>query len=231
MIGTESQDKKYTGQPTHTSIGADCTVREFVTINRGTFGATSVGRNVHLLTSAHVGHDCTVGDDVVVSNGTCLAGHVSVGNGVILGGMCGVKQRVRIGSLAMIGGGSFVDNNVVPFGLVVGNRATLRGVNLIGLRRAKAPRREIQFLLSSQRYLYPSGAPEGSSFAPRLDLPFHVTLHDRVAELKREVERRQQRGGGGGGGDSKEEEVDENDDDDDTTLVVKMLDFDLFVDL
>jgi len=184
IIGTQSQDKKCTGKSTHTDIGADCTIREFVTINRGTESATTIGTNVHLLANVHVGHDCTVEDDVVVSNGSCLAGHVWVGRGAIVGGLCGIQQRIRIGQLAMVGGASAVDRDVMPYGLVMGNRATLRGINLIGLRRKGVSRNEISCLLASQRYLYPAvHAEAGSSFAPPLDLPLRPTLQERQQEL------------------------------------------------
>lgn len=183
VIGTESQDKKDRGLPTTTSIGKHCTIREFVSINRGTVGNTTIGSNVHLLANVHVGHDCTVHDGVVVSNGTCLAGHVSVGRGAVLGGLCGIKQRVRIGQLAMVGGASAVDFDVIPYGLATGNRAVLRGINLVGLKRNKSvPRKDISFLLASQRYLY-GDTDSGSSFAPKLQLPVHVLFNDRKQEL------------------------------------------------
>ena len=182
VIGTESQDKKESGRRTATHIGSDCTIREFVSVNRGTTHSTTIGSSVHLLANVHVGHDCTIEDNVVISNGTCLAGHVSVGWGAIIGGLCGIKQRVRIGQLAMVGGASAVDFDVIPYGLVVGNRAVLRGINLVGLKRNKTCRKEIQVLLSSQRYLY-GVTRSATSFAPALNLPDHACFQHRQKEL------------------------------------------------
>jgi UDP-N-acetylglucosamine acyltransferase len=188
VVGTKSQDKKDTGLSTVTNIGTDCTIREFVSINRGTIHDTTIGSHVHLLANVHIGHDCTVEDRVVISNGSCLAGHVKVGRGAIIGGLCGIKQRVRIGQLAMIGGASAVDFDVIPYGLVMGNRALLRGINLVGLKRdGVASRKEISFLLSSQRYLY-GDQTSGSSFAPKLNLPFHTLFNDRKNELLSAIE-------------------------------------------
>ena len=156
VVGSSSQDKKCTGKPTCTTVGSHCTIREFVTINRGTVGNTCIGDRVHLLTSAHVGHDCNVEDDVVISNGSMLAGHVFVGRGAIIGGLVGIQQKIRIGPLAMVGGASAVDRDVLPYSLVMGNRAKLQGVNLIGLKRKGIARNQISLLLAAQRYLYPS---------------------------------------------------------------------------
>jgi len=156
VVGSSSQDKKCTGKPTCTTVGSHCTIREFVTINRGTVGNTCIGDRVHLLTSAHVGHDCIVEDDVVISNGSMLAGHVFVGRGAIIGGLVGIQQKIRIGPLAMVGGASAVDRDVLPYSLVMGNRAKLQGVNLIGLKRKGIARNQISLLLAAQRYLYPS---------------------------------------------------------------------------
>lgn len=144
VVGGSPQDKKHDKHnPEHVRVselrmGSGCVVREYVTVNCGTKmgnGATVVGDDVWLLAGSHVGHDCVLEDRVVISNGTQLGGHVRIGTGAVLGGMVGVRQRVHIGRLAMVGAGSLVNNHVPPFSLVVGNRAKVRGVNIRGLKR------------------------------------------------------------------------------------------------
>ena len=162
---------------------------------------TRIGSGVLLQASVHVGHDCHIGDNAVLSAGASLAGHVQVGECAILGGMCGVQQRSRIGAFAMVGGASAVDGDVIPYGLVAGNRATLRGVNLVGLRRAGRSvfsLGQIKFLMAAQRYLFPavhgcgdcSGGRHGqrSSLVPRpFVLPWHELLEGRAIELRHAI--------------------------------------------
>ncbi len=152
-IGQPPQDLKYRGEPSTLEIGSDNLIREYVTMNTGTEGGgmvTRVGSNCTFLAGAHVGHDCQVGDNVILSNATLLAGHCHVGDFVIFGGGSAVHQFVRVGKHAFIGGASAVESDVIPYGLVVGNRAQLVGLNLIGLKRRGYTREQI----SSMREAY-----------------------------------------------------------------------------
>ena len=137
-IGMAPQDLKYKGEPTRTEIGARTLVREHVTVHRGTMtghGLTRVGADCMLMSTAHIAHDCQVGDHVIIASNAILGGHVSIDDGAILGGGAAIHQFVRIGRGAMIGGISGVEADVIPFGTVLGNRARLGGLNVIGLRR------------------------------------------------------------------------------------------------
>lgn len=143
-LGGEPQDKKHSrssGEPSALVVGRDCVIREHATIHGSTSYArgapTRVGDGCWVLCGAHIGHDCDVGARVVLSNNVCVAGHVTIGSGAIIGGQAGLKQHITVGSLAMVGGMSAVDGDVLPYGLVVGNRAKLAGLNLVGLRRSK----------------------------------------------------------------------------------------------
>ncbi len=137
-IGTPPQDLKYKGEDTKLEIGDSNTIREFVTINRGTphgGGLTKIGSNNLLMAYCHVAHDCQVGSYVVMGNVATLAGHVQVGDRVIMGGLCAVHQFTRIGSYAIVGGGSMVNLDVIPYVRASGDRVSLFGINTIGLKR------------------------------------------------------------------------------------------------
>ena len=138
-IGSVPQDLKFNNEKTYLEIGSNNTFREHSTVNLGTIGGggiTKIGSNSLFMIGAHIAHDCIVGDNIVMANQATLGGHVIVENKAIIGGLSGVHQFCRIGSLSMIGGLSAVENDVVPFGLVTGNRAKLLGLNIVGLRRA-----------------------------------------------------------------------------------------------
>ncbi len=136
-IGQRTQDLKYQGEPTHLLVGDENTFREFVTVNRGTApgGTTTVGNRGVYLAYSHIAHDCTVGDDVIFSNNGTLAGHVTVEDHVILGGLTAVHQFCRLGRHAMTGGCSKIVQDVPPFMLADGNPARVRGINKIGIER------------------------------------------------------------------------------------------------
>jgi UDP-N-acetylglucosamine acyltransferase len=137
-LGTPPQSVKYRGGPTRLIIGADCDIRESVTMNTGTEddrGVTQVGDRCLLMVGAHVGHDCQVGSDVTFANNVVLGGHVTVGDFVVFGGQAAVRQFVRIGQGAMVVGMSGVRADVIPFGLVQGPLADLVGLNVVGMRR------------------------------------------------------------------------------------------------
>jgi len=167
-LGHPPQDLKYRGEPSSLSIGADCLIREGVTMNPGTSAGgmeTIVGDRCTFLAHAHVGHDCRVGNDVILSNNVMLAGHVSLGDFAILGGGAGVIQFTRIGAHAFVGGLSGLENDLIPYGLAVGNRAALAGLNLVGLKRRGFSRKAIKDLRRAYRLLF---APEGR-FAERIE--------------------------------------------------------------
>ncbi len=159
-IGAAPQDKKYAGEPTELLIGNGNTVREFVTINRGTAqggGTTRVGDDNWIMAYVHVAHDCQVGNHTILANTTNLAGHVEVGDWVILGGYTGVHQFCKIGAHAMSGVGSVVLHDIPPFVMVSGNSAEAHGVNTEGLRRRGFSAERIQALKRAYRTIYKSG--------------------------------------------------------------------------
>ena len=138
-IGSAPQDLKFNNEHTRLMIGNNNVFREYANVNLGTEGGggiTSVGNNSLFMVGTHIAHDCTVGSNIVMANQATIAGHVSVDDNAILGGLCAVHQFCRVGKLSMIGGMSAVEHDVVPYGLVAGNRAHLLGLNIIGLRRA-----------------------------------------------------------------------------------------------
>jgi UDP-N-acetylglucosamine acyltransferase len=148
-IGSAPQDLKYSGEEVYTIIGKNNKIREYVTINAGTIqgvGKTIVGDNCLLMIGVHVAHDCVLGDGIIMANNATLAGHVEVGNGAVIGGLAAVHQFVRIGHNAMIGGLSGVERDVIPFGLVMGERAGLSGLNLVGLKRSNHSKEAINEL-------------------------------------------------------------------------------------
>jgi UDP-N-acetylglucosamine acyltransferase len=156
-IGHDPQDLKYKGEPSSLEIGHDNTIREHVTINPGTEGGgmvTRVGNHCLLMVGAHVAHDCQVGDHVILVNNATLSGHVVMEDYAILGGLSAVHQFVRIGRHAMIGGMSGVERDVIPYGLVLGDRARLQGLNIIGMQRRGFSREDIQRLRSAYNCLF-----------------------------------------------------------------------------
>src|ERR1700758_2356418 len=168
-IGLEPQDLKYRGEKSELVIGRNNTIREYVTMNPGTEGGgmvTRIGDGCLFMVGAHVAHDCQIGDNVVMANNATLAGHAVVEEYAVLGGLCAVHQYVRIGRHAMIGGMSGVERDVIPYGQVMGDRARLCGLNIIGMQRRGFSREVIQGLRSAYQCLF---SAEG-------------TLSDRVSE-------------------------------------------------
>ena len=161
-IGTPPQDLKYMGEPSELIVGCNNIIREHVTMSPGTEGGgmvTRVGNNCLFMVGSHVAHDCIIGDHVILVNNATLGGHVSVGDWAILGGLSAAHQFVRIGRHAMIGGMSGVENDVIPYGSVIGNRARLSGLNIVGLKRRGFSRDTIHALRNAYRLLF---APEGT---------------------------------------------------------------------
>ena len=145
-IGTQPQDLKFNGEENSLEIGENNLIREYVTINPGTKGGgskTSIGNNCLFMISSHIAHDCKIGNNVIIANNVPLGGHVTIEDSVVIGGNSAVQQFTRIGRLAMIGGMTGVLKDVIPFGLSIGNRNYLQGLNLIGLRRHKYDNQKI----------------------------------------------------------------------------------------
>lgn len=160
VVGGPPQHLRYEGEPTRVEIGRNTIVREHATVNRGTpfgTGLTKVGANVLLAIGSHIAHDCEVGDNCQVMNHVLLGGHVSVGANAIIGGGAAIHQFARIGRGAMIGGMSGVEGDVIPNGIVMGKRARLEGLNIIGLKRRGTTREDIRLLRAAYRMLFASG--------------------------------------------------------------------------
>jgi len=167
-IGHRPQDLKYKGEPSRLEIGCNNVIRESVTMNPGTEGGgmlTRVGNNCLFMVGAHVAHDCNIGNHVIMANNATLAGHVLVADHAIIGGLAAVHQFCRIGRHAIVGGMSGVEHDVIPYGSVLGNRAQLSGLNIIGMKRRGVSREDIHTLRTAYRLLF---AEEGT-MAERLD--------------------------------------------------------------
>lgn len=175
VIGEIPQDLKFDGEETRLEIGARNRIREHVTINSGTAGGgglTKIGDDGLFMAGCHIAHDAHIGNRVIVVNSSAIAGHCILEDDVIVGGLCGVHQFVRIGQGAIIGALSMVTNDVVPHGLVMGPRGVLDGLNLVGLKRRGVARSDITALRAAFQAL-----KDGEG-----------TFHDRAERLKDEVE-------------------------------------------
>lgn len=158
-VGHQPQDLKYAGEPSTLSVGADCTIREHVTINPGTKGGgmeTVVGDRCLLMIGVHIGHDCRLGNNVVMSNNSGVAGHCELGDYVILSGHTGCVQHVKVGAHAFVGGMSKVEKDIVPYGMALGNPASLSGINVVGLKRRGFDREAIHRLRTAYRMIFAS---------------------------------------------------------------------------
>jgi UDP-N-acetylglucosamine acyltransferase len=155
-LGTPPQSVHYKGEDTTLTIGADCDIREHVTMNIGTAGSggTKVGDRCMLMVGAHVGHDCTVGNDVVFANNATLGGFAQIGDYVFLGGLCAVHQFARVGEQAIVGGLAGVTNDIIPYAAVIGHRGKLAGLNRIGLKRRGFSNAEIQNVYRAYRGIF-----------------------------------------------------------------------------
>ena len=156
-IGTDPQDLKYKGENTKLEIGKNNKIREYVTINPGTSGGgglTKIGDNCLFMISSHIAHDCNIGNNVIIANNVPLGGHVTIEDNVVIGGNSAVQQFTRIGKLAMIGGMTGVLKDVIPFGLSIGNRNYLQGLNLIGLRRSNYDNKDILGLIEGYKEIF-----------------------------------------------------------------------------
>ena len=167
-LGTPPQSVHYRGEDTELTIGADCDIREHVTMNIATARSgrpTRIGDRCMFMVGSHVGHDCLIGDNVIFANNATLGGFVEIGDHVFLGGLCAVHQFARIGKHAVIGGLTGVSHDVIPYAAVVGNRAKLAGLNRVGLKRRGFSTVDIRKIHQAYRAIF---FGQG-------------TLHDRVA--------------------------------------------------
>jgi UDP-N-acetylglucosamine acyltransferase len=167
FVGGPPQDLKYGGERTRLVMGDNNTVREAVTLNRGTaaHGETRIGNNCLFMAYAHVAHDCVIGDNVVIVNCVGIAGHVEIGDFTVVGGLAGIHQFTKIGRFCMLGGGAKVNKDIPPFCLAQGDRATLRGLNLLGLRRAGFPRETVTAIKDAYKTLFMSGLTQKDALA------------------------------------------------------------------
>ncbi|MBB3949840.1 UDP-N-acetylglucosamine acyltransferase [Aureimonas jatrophae] len=156
-IGNDPQHLKYQGEETRLVIGRNCLIREHVTMNPGTVqgrSETTIGDNCAFFTGSHVAHDCHLGSNVTLINNVMLAGHCTVGDYATIAGGSGIHQFTRIGHHAYIGGLAAVEGDVIPFGMVLGNRAYLSGLNVIGMKRAGFNRDAIRNVRKAYRMLF-----------------------------------------------------------------------------
>lgn len=193
-IGLRPQDLKYRGEPSKLRIGVKNTIREYVTMNPGTEGGgmlTEVGDNCLFMVGSHVAHDCIVGDSVILANNATLAGHVVIGDFAIIGGLSAVHQFVRIGPHAMVGGMSGVEHDVIPYGSVMGDRASLCGLNVVGLKRRGFDKETIHRMRSAYRMLF---ADEGTLQERVSDVSEHFGEEEAVAQIVHFVRGQSSRG-------------------------------------
>lgn len=182
-VGHQPQDLKYKGEPSTLTIGSDCLIREGVTMNPGTAGGgmeTIVGDRGAFLANSHVGHDCRVGSDVILSNNVMLAGHVTVGDFAGIMGGAGVIQFARVGAHSFLGAMSGLENDLIPYGMALGNRAHLSGLNIIGLQRRGFSREDIHSLRRAYRLLF---ADEGTLTERMEDVEKEFSDHPIVTEI------------------------------------------------
>jgi UDP-N-acetylglucosamine acyltransferase len=193
VIGLQPQDLKFKGEKSKIIIGDNNKIREHVTIHLGTQdGAmlTKIGSNCLFMVGSHIAHDCVIGDYVILANNATLAGHVELGDHVVVGGLSAIHQFARIGSGAMIGGMSGVEGDVIPNGLVMGERASLAGLNLVGMKRRNISRDDIHALRNFFKQLFLDKKTEFSARVENLAKTFESPLVQQVAAfVKSETKR------------------------------------------
>jgi UDP-N-acetylglucosamine acyltransferase len=176
-IGQIPQDKKYHGENSQLIIGNNNVFREYTTVNPGTENGgmfTKIGDNNLFMANCHIAHDCNLGSNIVIANSVALAGHVTIEDFVTIGGLSGIQQFVRIGKYAMIGGMSGVQKDVIPFGIVMGERAFLNGLNIIGLKRRGFTKEDINELRNAYDKI----------FSPENNITFEKKLKRAEEESK-----------------------------------------------
>ncbi len=159
-VGGAPQDLKFHGEKSYLKIVRGTIIREFVTINRGTEnggGVTEVGEDNYLMAYTHIAHDCKTGKQVILANNSTLAGHIEIGNNVTVGGLVAIHQFVKIGDFDYIGGKSAVVKDIPPYVIAAGDRATLHGLNNVGLKRQKFSKSTLQQLKKAYRIVFRIG--------------------------------------------------------------------------
>ena len=191
-LGAQPQDKKYAGEPTRLEIGDRNTVREFCTFNTGTVqdaGVTRIGSDNWIMAYVHIAHDCIVGDSTILANNATLAGHVHLGDWVILGGLTGVHQFTHVGAHAMAGFASHISQDVPPFMMVDGNPLAVRGFNAEGLRRRGFSAQRVAAIKQMHRLLYRQGltleAAKDEILALRAEMPDAAADVDSMLDFLR----------------------------------------------
>lgn len=162
VLGQPPQNKAHKGGRTVLVVGRNCTIREGVTFHLGSdsnHGETRIGDNGNFLAFTHVAHDCIVGNNVTMANGAVLAGHCEIGDFVTIAGLSAVHQFTRIGHHAFIGGKTGIEGDVIPFGMVVGNRGRLRGLNIVGMKRSGMARSDIHAMRKALRIIFNPASP------------------------------------------------------------------------
>lgn len=192
-LGTIPQDLKFHGEDVELIIGDNNKIREFTLFNPGTKGGgsiTKIGSNNLFMGYTHVAHDCIIGDNCIFANCATLAGHVEIEDSVVVGGLSAIHQFCKIGTQAMIGGGSIIVQDIPPFCNTEGNRATIRGLNLTGLRRRLENRSDIDEIKKAYKKLFESGNPLNESAKEILEAtinPYAIKLAQFVLNTKRGI--------------------------------------------
>ena len=194
LVGGEPQDLKYAGEPSRLELGAGNVVREFATLHRGTAGGgalTKIGDKNLFMAYSHVAHDCILGNGIVMSNGATLAGHIEVGDGVIIAGLSAVHQFTRLGAHCFVGGMTGISQDLPPYMLAVGPRADIRGPNVVGLRRMGLGSATVTAVRSAFRLIWLSGIPRADALVQAehefADVPEVLEIITFVRESKRGV--------------------------------------------
>jgi UDP-N-acetylglucosamine acyltransferase len=194
VLGTIPQDLKFNGEDVELMIGDNNTIREHTLINPGTKGGgsiTKIGNGCLLMGHVHIGHDCIIQNNIVIANSCAVAGHVEIDSNVVVGGMSAIHQFCKIGEGAMIGGGSILVQDIPPFCICEGNRATLRALNINGLRRRfKDSRSDIDEIKKAYKSIFDSSNPikdSANEILESTDNKYAKQLANFVIETKRGI--------------------------------------------
>jgi UDP-N-acetylglucosamine acyltransferase len=195
-IGAEPQAVKFSGEETFVRIGRGNIIREFVTIHRGTEeggGVTEVGEENLIMAYSHIAHDCKLGKHIVLSNNATLAGHITIGDHATVGGLVAIHQFVRVGNYAFIGGKSAVVKDIPPYMIAAGDRATLHGLNLVGLKRQGFTRDTLKMLKKAYRLIFRIGLTQNEAIervaAEVEQIPEVVNLLEFIKSSERGITR------------------------------------------
>ena len=187
-IGCDPQDLKFKGEDSELTIGNNNVIRENVTISKGTLDggmSTIIHNNNLFMTGVHIAHDCKIGNENIFVNQVTLGGHVNIMNNVVVGGLSAIIQFVTIGSYSMIGGMSGIDKNVLPFSLAIGNRAKLRGLNLVGIRRKNFNKLDIK-RINQIHELYINGIElDTSNTVDSVFLEYNKILNHKLGHIQK----------------------------------------------